>query len=92
MGCCAVLLWIQSPKLDIMLHLLRSVRHVESHFGMRAPESVERLYKRELGGGALLDIGVYPLSFIQVPPKLFALYRGCGASDTTYSSCSSCLG
>jgi hypothetical protein len=33
---------------------------------MSAPESVERLYKRELGGGALLDIGVYPLSFIQV--------------------------
>jgi hypothetical protein len=44
----------------------RSVRHVESHFAMSAPESVERLYKRELGGGALLDIGVYPLSFIQV--------------------------
>ena len=33
---------------------------------MSAPESIERLYKRELGGGALLDIGVYPLSFIQV--------------------------
>ena len=45
---------------------MRSVRHVESHFAMSAPESVERLYKRELGGGALLDIGVYPLSFIQV--------------------------
>ena len=39
---------------------------MESHFGMAAPESVERLYKKELGGGALLDIGVYPLSLIQV--------------------------
>lgn len=39
---------------------------MESHFGMVAPESIERLYKRELGGGALLDIGVYALSFIQV--------------------------
>jgi hypothetical protein len=48
---------------------VRSVRHVESHFAMSAPESVERLYKLELGGGALLDIGVYPLSFIQVQPS-----------------------
>lgn len=52
-----------------------SVRHVQSLFGMRAPESVERLYKRELGGGALLDIGVYPLSFIQVTPRNSHIHR-----------------
>jgi predicted dehydrogenase len=55
----------QAVRAAIKRGLIGNVRHVESHFAMSAPESVERLYKRELGGGALLDIGVYPLSFIQ---------------------------
>ncbi len=42
------------------------VAHVESHFSFLAPPTADRLLKRELGGGALLDIGVYPLSFINV--------------------------
>lgn len=41
------------------------VRHIDAYFGMSAPRSVDRLFDRTQGGGALLDIGVYCLSFIQ---------------------------
>mmetsp|Transcript_3407 Transcript_3407/g.9853 ORF Transcript_3407/g.9853 Transcript_3407/m.9853 type:complete len:453 (+) Transcript_3407:122-1480(+) len=41
------------------------VRHIEAHFGMNASKSIERLWQPSQGGGALLDIGVYALSFIQ---------------------------
>ena len=59
-----------------MLRMLQGaigeMRHITSEFCMSASEDIERLYKRELGGGALLDIGVYPLSFIQVRVLLTA--------------------
>ena len=56
-----------SPQCD-KENLLLQVRHVESHFGMNASKSIERLFQPEQGGGAMLDIGVYCLSFIQAPP------------------------
>jgi len=44
--------------------LIGEVKTVQANFGFRAPvERQHRLFNPELGGGALLDVGVYPLSF-----------------------------
>ena len=43
--------------------LLGPIRHVNASIGYDLHE-VERLTSLELGGGALLDIGIYPLSFV----------------------------
>ncbi len=42
------------------------VLRVHASFGIKPPfDPANRFYSPELGGGALLDIGVYPLSFIR---------------------------
>ncbi|HUS87416.1 MAG TPA: Gfo/Idh/MocA family oxidoreductase [Bacteroidales bacterium] len=53
------------------------VIHIRSQFAFKAPyEPDKRLYNLELGGGALLDIGIYPvmdtLAFMGVPDEIFA--------------------
>ncbi|CAN5398567.1 hypothetical protein BH10ACT3_BH10ACT3_08580 [soil metagenome] len=50
---------------------------VEADFGFRAPmDEGHRLFNRELGGGALLDLGIYPLNLcsmvLGVPDKIQA--------------------
>ncbi|MDP4255722.1 MAG: Gfo/Idh/MocA family oxidoreductase [Bacteroidota bacterium] len=41
---------------------LGAIRHVRADFGFKAPFNPEgRLYNLRLGGGSLLDIGIYPL-------------------------------
>lgn len=43
------------------------VRMIQASFGFQAnPNPEGRLYKRELGGGAILDIGCYPVSFARL--------------------------
>lgn len=40
-----------------------TVQHLQADFGFDAPQDpAHRVNKRELGGGALLDLGIYPLS------------------------------
>ncbi|GMF50872.1 unnamed protein product [Phytophthora fragariaefolia] len=39
------------------------VRHVHAEIGYPFPKNEARLWKNELGGGGLLDIGIYPLAF-----------------------------
>lgn len=38
------------------------VHHFHGEFICEMPEETERLYNPKLGGGGLLDIGIYPLS------------------------------
>lgn len=47
--------------------LIGEVRHINAHFGFHNDFPPEhRMRNPELGGGALLDLGVYPVSFAQL--------------------------
>ena len=65
--------------------------YLESSIGFIGPKNIERIWLKELGGGALLDIGVYLIAFAQLvfgepPEKIQALTRltetGVDASTT----------
>jgi predicted dehydrogenase len=62
-------------KLRSMLaqNIIGEVRMLQADFSFRAPfNPTNRLFNPELGGGALLDIGVYPINFASMifgPPE-----------------------
>jgi len=59
------------PHYEKAMEIIRSgrigeVRMIQADFGFRAPEpKPQRLYDPELGGGSLLDIGIYPVFIAQ---------------------------
>ena len=72
-GTLQVLRWIQSGRMG-------AVRSLTADFGFRAPRDVEgRLHNKALGGGALLDIGIYPIFLAQLllgePEKIYGMAR-----------------
>ncbi|HET9930396.1 MAG TPA: Gfo/Idh/MocA family oxidoreductase [Polyangiaceae bacterium] len=60
------------PLLEHALTLLRSgaigrIEHVRAHFGFRVERNLDgRLFNPNLGGGAILDVGGYPVSFARL--------------------------
>jgi len=60
------------PQITRMVEIIHSggigeVRHIEASFGFASPfETTSRLDCPELGGGAILDVGVYPVSFARL--------------------------
>lgn len=55
----------QALKALIHSGALGDIRLITADFSFRTtPDYEDRLFKRELGGGALLDVGIYPLSLI----------------------------
>jgi predicted dehydrogenase len=60
------------PQIGELLSRLRQgaigeIRHVRADFGFRVPRNPEgRLFKLELGGGGILDVGGYPMSFARL--------------------------
>ncbi len=57
------------PQTREIVRLIRDgaigeVRHLEAQFGYHAPfDAASRLFSNDLGGGGILDVGCYPLSF-----------------------------
>ena len=41
-----------------------NIKNVNADFGIVIPREVERLWNLELGGGALLDLGIYPVAAV----------------------------
>lgn len=54
----------QKVKSWLKDELIGDVRYLQSDFGFRSDKGFEsRVFNPNLGGGALLDVGVYPISF-----------------------------
>ena len=70
----------QSLKALIDSDVLGDIRLITADFAFQAPINYEdRLFNRRLGGGSLLDVGVYPLSLIcfyksELPNRVQVLY------------------
>ena len=83
------------PIIDKALQLVKKgaigeLKYLRADFGFAAPfDSNSRLYNLKLGGGSLLDVGVYPLFFallVMGKPdeiKSFAQLAKTGADETT---------
>lgn len=66
-----------------------AIQSIEADFGFQAPfDAQSRLYDRSLGGGALLDIGIYPLYLCELllgpPTTLQAMARFSSTGADTY--------
>lgn len=54
-------------KLRKMIHqdgVIGEVKHVQADFGVEFPSDVKRIWNLDTAGGALLDLGCYPISFL----------------------------
>ncbi|KDO29325.1 hypothetical protein SPRG_05860 [Saprolegnia parasitica CBS 223.65] len=47
-------------------NVLGAVHAVKADMGFAFPANADRIWKRSLGGGGLLDIGIYPLAFVSM--------------------------
>ena len=43
--------------------VIGEVQYVSAHFGFQGGSKIPRLYDPKLGGGAVLDVGVYTINF-----------------------------
>ena len=77
------------PQYQKVTEIIRSgeigeIKWIEADFGFQAPEPpAQRLYDPALGGGSLLDIGIYPVFLAQ---SLLGKPSGISASITPYST------
>ena len=65
--------YLSHPQTNEILNLIKNdeigeINSIESEFGfkVRKIDPKSRLFNKELGGGAILDVGCYPLSFISL--------------------------
>lgn len=72
------------PQTKRLIELVRDgsigeLRHIQGTFSFRATYDPEgRLWNKALGGGGILDVGGYPLSYARL---LAGAVRGCGFAD-----------
>ena len=73
------------PATEKLVELLEqkaigAIQHIVADFGFKAPYDIDgRLFNKQLGGGSLLDVGIYPIYFslltLGVPHDLKATAR-----------------
>jgi len=61
------------PQTQKVIELIKSgvigeIRNIQASFGYNFPEDgdIERVFSKELGGGGILDVGCYPISYIRM--------------------------
>lgn len=83
--------FIETIKSIIQSGKIGTPQYVAANFGFDAPVEVEgRLYNKKLGGGAMMDVGVYPLFFatlfLGVPSVVKAVSKLAATGIDEYTS------
>lgn len=55
---------IQKIKSSIDAGEIGEIKYINADFAFKANPSIQRIYDKELGGGSLLDIGIYPVFLV----------------------------
>lgn len=72
--------FIEKIKELIAADVIGKLQYVSADFGFKAPVDLEgRLYNKSLGGGSMMDVGIYPLFFVTLllgePSLIKAVYK-----------------
>jgi len=67
---------IKKIKSTIINGEIGEVKYINADFSFNANPSIQRIYDKELGGGSILDIGIYPIFLayliLGIPDKIIA--------------------
>ncbi|KAF1332927.1 Dimeric dihydrodiol dehydrogenase, partial [Globisporangium splendens] len=82
---------VQHVRKVLASNEIGDVHHVNADIGYPFPPNYQRMWDRALGGGGLLDIGIYPLAFVTMifggePQKISAVGKLSDGGVDIYSS------
>jgi dihydrodiol dehydrogenase / D-xylose 1-dehydrogenase (NADP) len=82
---------VQHVRKVLASNEIGNVHHMNADIGYPFPQTYQRMWDRALGGGGLLDIGIYPLAFVTMvfggePQKISAVGKLSDGGIDMYSS------